>query len=68
MNIQILLNDQPREIESSTTLEELLAALEVEPARVAIELNRALVRRGEFPTTRLASGDRLELVTLVGGG
>ena len=36
--------------------------------RVAVELNRAIVRRLDHPTTQLTDGDTIEVVTLVGGG
>lgn len=46
----------------------LLARLSMDPRRVAVERNRLLVRRTEHAETRLADGDELEIVTLVGGG
>ena len=56
--------DQPADI----TVAQLVAELELEPTRIAVELNKQLVRRGEFGQTQLADGDVLEIVTLVGGG
>lgn len=46
----------------------LLRRLELEPAQVALELNGALLPRARWEDAPLASGDRLEIVTLVGGG
>ncbi len=66
--MKIVINGQPRDEPGEITLAELIGGLELEPARVAVELNKQLVRRGEFSGTQLADGDVLEIVTLVGGG
>jgi thiamine biosynthesis protein ThiS len=50
------------------TLDGLLTELNLPPRRVAVELNRQLVRRAAFGQTTLREGDALEIVTLVGGG
>jgi thiamine biosynthesis protein ThiS len=47
---------------------ELLRRLELDRARVAVEHNRRVVPRAEHDTLRLNHGDRLEIVTFVGGG
>lgn len=66
--MQIVLNGEPREIERPVTVAELLEQLGLEPRRVAIEVNEKLVRRQDHARTRLHEGDRVEIVTLVGGG
>ncbi len=66
--MQIVLNGQSREIDQPVTVAELLEQLGLEPRRVAIEVNEKLVRRAEYDQTRLHEGDRVEIVTLVGGG
>jgi len=66
--MQIIVNGQSRTCETAVTLDGLLAELDLQPRRVAVELNRQLVRRAEFGHTTLRDGDRLEIVTLVGGG
>jgi sulfur carrier protein len=66
--MQIVCNGEPREIEPGTTVADLLAALNVEPKQCAVEVNLELVPRGKHAERRLAAGDRLEIVTLVGGG
>jgi sulfur carrier protein len=68
MPIQITLNGKPETLESGTVLSQLLEAKGVQTPRVAVELNRRILRREEFPTTEIKEGDRLEVVTLVGGG
>jgi sulfur carrier protein len=64
----IRLNGQPRQIAEGTTIAALLAELELKSAQVAVELNMELAPRAEHATRRLSDGDRVEIVTLVGGG
>jgi sulfur carrier protein len=66
--MQIVVNGQPRTLNDGLTLADLVAALELTPQRVAIEVNEQLVRRTDYASTRLCDGDRIEVVTLVGGG
>ena len=66
--IEITVNGEPRQTPSGTTIAVLLAALGVEPRQVAVEVNLELVPRGRHAEHALAAGDRLEVVTLVGGG
>ena len=66
MNVR--LNGSSYEIHHGATLDQLVRELGVDPARVAVERNRELVRRESFAGTRLEEADELEIVTLVGGG
>jgi thiamine biosynthesis protein ThiS len=66
--MQITLNGQPETLDSATTLGQLLSRLELEPIRVAVEINEDLVPRKRFAETAIRDGDRVEIVTLVGGG
>jgi thiamine biosynthesis protein ThiS len=66
--IEIELNGARRTLPEGTTVAGLVALLELRPEVVAVERNRALVRRADHATTELAPGDRVEVVTLVGGG
>jgi sulfur carrier protein len=49
-------------------VEDLVRALALAPEQVAVERNQRLVPRSEHARTRLGEGDRIEVVTLVGGG
>jgi thiamine biosynthesis protein ThiS len=51
-----------------STLADLITELSLTPARIAIELNQEVVRRGQWAETNLAEGDRIEIVHFVGGG
>ena len=66
--MRIRVNGQWQVRPDGLSVAELLAALSLEPRRVAIERNEQLVRRGDFAATALAESDELEIVTLVGGG
>lgn len=66
--ILVTVNDEIREVAENLTLEELVKCLSLPGDRLAIELNRTVVRRLDWPVTRLAENDRLEIVHFVGGG
>ena len=65
---EIFVNGEARSVGPATTVAELLAELQLEPKHCAVEINLELVPRGRHAERRLTSGDRLEIVTLVGGG
>jgi thiamine biosynthesis protein ThiS len=56
------------QVSTAETLGALVAQLSMKPDRVAIELNREIVPREQWPDTPLHDGDRLEIVQFVGGG
>jgi thiamine biosynthesis protein ThiS len=66
--LEIVVNGQAREVASGGTVGSLLRELALSPARVAVERNLEIVRKSEYDSTPLAGGDRLEIVTFVGGG
>jgi sulfur carrier protein len=66
MKLQI--NGEPRDFEGPLTLTALIEKLGMKTDRVAVELNREIVSRDQWPNTNLKSDDRLEIVHFVGGG
>jgi sulfur carrier protein len=66
--IQLIVNGEPREALPGTTVAELLTQLQMQPRLVAVERNRDLVPRSQHALCTLQPGDRIEIVTLVGGG
>jgi thiamine biosynthesis protein ThiS len=66
--IEIVVNGQVRLAPAGGTLRELLLWLEVDPARVAVELNRSIVQRQVWDQTLIGPGATLEIVQFVGGG
>jgi thiamine biosynthesis protein ThiS len=66
--IQLIVNGEAREVPTGTTIAGLLAQLQMQPRLVAVERNRDLVPRSQHANCALQPGDRIEIVTLVGGG
>ena len=66
--MKVFLNGDERDLSGATSLAELITLLELPAARIAIELNREVVRRNEWGSTMLKDGDRIEIVHFVGGG
>jgi sulfur carrier protein len=66
--IEIVVNGQVRLAPEGCTLRELVAWLEVDSARVAVELNRSIVQRQAWDRAIIGPGATLEIVQFVGGG
>ena len=65
--MKVFVNGELREVEIST-LAELINELDLPVARIAVELNRDVVRRSDWSSTMLKDEDRIEIVHFVGGG
>ena len=69
--MRLMVNDAPLDLPEAapaTTVATLLIHLALPGTRVAVEVNRTLVRRAEHAAFTLNEGDQVEVVTLVGGG
>ena len=66
--MQIQLNGQPRRFDDVPTLGELLERTGHAAHRVAVEINGVIVPRSRHAEHLLADGDRVEIVTALGGG
>ena len=66
INIQV--NGEAQTCITETTLPELLTELGLNPRLIAVEYNGEILHRQHWANTRMQSGDRLEIVTIVGGG
>jgi sulfur carrier protein len=66
--VTIQVNGKPREVVDGASVASLLEELGVKQPHVAVELNLEVVPRAQHSSTALRDGDRLEVVTLVGGG
>lgn len=66
--MRIECNGQWRSASDQTTVAGLLRELGLESQHVAVEINEQVVPRAEHDECFLRDGDRLEIVTLVGGG
>jgi sulfur carrier protein len=66
--VKILLNGDPFELEGPVSISSLLAQLDIDARRVAIEHNLVVLKRVAFETTSVREGDQIEIVNFVGGG
>jgi thiamine biosynthesis protein ThiS len=66
--LRVYVNGEAREISGPASLAELITQLDLPATRIAVELNRTVVRRNDWPTTTIEDEDRLEIVHFVGGG
>ncbi len=66
--MDISVNGAPRTVRADLSLDDLLRDLQVDRRKVAVERNREIVRRSDYGAVRIAPGDTIEIVHLVGGG
>jgi thiamine biosynthesis protein ThiS len=66
--MKIILNGEDFEITEALSLSSLLAQLEIDTRRVAVEHNLIVVKREQLDTVTVREGDRIEVVNFVGGG
>lgn len=64
----ITINGEQRDFSDVVSLDDMVRLLELPRERIAIELNQAVIRRAEWPATKLREGDKIEIVHFVGGG
>lgn len=65
--LQITLNGEPMQV-AAETVAALVSHLQLDPRKVAIERNLAIVPRTHYADTPINSGDRIEIVGFIGGG
>jgi sulfur carrier protein len=66
--VTITLNGERFELDQPLSVTELLARLEIDPRRVAVEHNLSILKRHTFTTAVVGEGDTVEIVNAVGGG
>lgn len=66
--MELKVNGESRRAADGLTVAQLLEGLSVHPDVVVVEVNLAIVKRAQLPTTVLNDGDQVEIVRLVGGG
>jgi thiamine biosynthesis protein ThiS len=66
--LRIVLNGEQFELDEPLSVNALLAKLDIDPRRVAVEHNLAILRRHRFEDVVVNDGDRVEIVNFVGGG
>ena len=65
---QVTVNGELRDFPPQTTLLDIVHALDLAPERLAIELNRVIVKREKWSDTAIGGGAEIEIVQFVGGG
>ena len=66
--MKLIINGTEKKVEKVITISDLLKNFNLKKERVAVELNREIKNREEFEKIMLKENDRLEIITLVGGG
>lgn len=66
--MRLTINGEMRDMTGAATVAELLASLELDARKIAIELNREIVPRSAYDATGLNEGDKIEIVHFIGGG
>ncbi len=66
--LQVTLNGENAGIDDGMNLLKLIESYRLRPELIAVELNRKIVPRDEFESINLKSGDKIEIVHMVGGG
>jgi thiamine biosynthesis protein ThiS len=66
--LRITLNGDMHEVAGPLTVADLLAQLDIDPRRVAVEHNLIVLKRDAFGSTQVQDGDAVEIVNFVGGG
>ncbi|MBW3559548.1 MAG: sulfur carrier protein ThiS [Proteobacteria bacterium] len=66
--MRLTINGEERRVPPVTTVTELVAALELDTRKVAVERNLEIVPRSLHAQTPVADGDRIEIVHFIGGG
>ena len=67
-DLNLTVNGEPRRAAAGSTIADLVRALELDPAKVAVERNGEIAPRSTLADAALADGDVLEIVHFVGGG
>ena len=66
--MNIIVNGDDKNIADGVFISDLISELGLQAERLAVEVNRRIVRRAEWPSTTLKEGDKVEIVHFVGGG
>ena len=66
--MRIYINGEGKHLSARLSLAELITQLDLPAGRIAVELNREVVRQSDWSVTMLNEDDRIEIVHFVGGG
>ncbi len=66
--MNVVLNGTPKELPPGTTVAALIESMELGTDTYAVEINARVVKKNQHPVVAIQDGDRIEVVTFVGGG
>jgi thiamine biosynthesis protein ThiS len=66
--MRVVVNGENREVVEVGNLVELLKEMELPTERIAVELNKEVVRKKNWTETKINDGDKIEIIHFVGGG
>ena len=66
--MKIIVNGDSRDVQETLTVESLLHSMDLRTDRVAVEINLTILDRSDFPTWSLKEGDKVEILSFIGGG
>ena len=66
--MEVILNGEKKEIAENISVKKLLAALGITTEQVAVELNLTIVPKTEYENKIIKTGDKIEIISFVGGG
>lgn len=66
--MRVTVNSEDYELPEAVTVADLVERVGLSDQRIALEVNREIVPRGEYASTKLGDGDRVEIVRAIGGG
>ena len=66
--MKVVINGEARDLPADLNLTEALSHFDLPSERVAVEINRAVVRRREWENIKIGDGDKIEVIHFVGGG
>ena len=66
--MRLIINGQEKEMLDGLTITGMLESLEIDPGRVAVEVNLKIIKRDDRDEHKLNEGDSVEIVNFVGGG
>ena len=66
--MRIILNDKVNYVEENISIEQMLIIKEIKNLYIAVEINKEIVPKSKYSKCNLSEGDRIEIITAVGGG
>lgn len=67
-DVELIVNGKTRTVADDATITRLLEELQINPLRVAVQLNERIIKRELYERTLLQAGDTLEIITFMAGG